>query len=87
MDEDEIAFLEEQIRLSKSLTTGFAFSLVWLAGIGSLISLIVGIRALMKISRSGQKLSGSWLAWWCVIVGGIGAIALPWYVIGNFVTR
>jgi len=83
MDTEEKALLDEQIRLSRSLTTGFAFSIVWLAGVGSLIALAIGIKALVQISRSGKKLSGSGLAWWCVVVGGIGVVVLPWYGINN----
>lgn len=87
MDIEEKALLEEQIRLTKSLTTGFAFSIVWMAGIGSMIALVIGIKALIQISRSENKLSGSGLAWWCIIVGGIGVVALPWYGIKNLIDR
>ena len=87
MELEENELLSDQIRLSKSLTTGFAFSIVWLGGIGSLISLIIGIRALIKISKSSKKLGGSGLAWWCVGIGGIGVLVLPWYGIANLMSR
>ena len=72
--------LYEQTRLSKLLSRGFIFSIVWLGGIGSLIALVSGIRGLILIKRSRNILVGKSMAWWCTVVGGIRVIALPWYV-------
>ena len=69
--------LQAQIKVSKALSIGFVFSLVWLAGLGSLTSLIIGIWAKRGIDRSDGKLAGSGLAWWCIIAGAIGVVVLP----------
>ena len=69
--------LKLQIKVSKLLALGFVFSIVWLAGIGSFIAFILGVRALRMISDSEIKLSGKILAWWCIIVGGLGMILIP----------
>lgn len=59
------------------LSEGFIFSLVWLSGIGSLIALIIGLRALRIIRRSNGQLTGVNMAWWCIIAGAAGVIILP----------
>jgi undecaprenyl pyrophosphate phosphatase UppP len=69
--------LELQIKVSKMLALGFVFSIVPLAGIGSFIAFISGVRALRMINESETKLSGKFLAWWCIIVGGLGMILVP----------
>ncbi len=66
-----------QVRVSKLLGCGFAFSLVVAGGVGSLIALVIGLRARGIIKRSGGELSGALLAWWCIVVGGLGAVMLP----------
>jgi hypothetical protein len=61
------------------LAMGFALSLVGAAGLGSLAALLIGAKALITITRSSADLAGKWMAWWRIIVGGIGAIvALPY---------
>lgn len=73
-----------QVRVSKMLGYGFAFSLVVIGGVGSLIALVIGLRARGIIKRTGGELSGLRLAWWCIIAGGVGTAALPltvWLVI------
>lgn len=77
--------LELQIKVSKLLSVGFAFSLVWLAGIGSLIALICGFRALKLIKQSQNQLIGKGMAWWCIVAGGVGAVVLPYYLITGMV--
>ena len=83
MEEELQHNLAEQIKLSKLLSRGFIFSIVWLGGVGSLIALVSGIRALVLIRRSNSRLAGSAMAWWCVVVGGLGVIVLPWYIYAN----
>ena len=51
---------------------GIIFSIVWLAGIGSLVAFILGIKARRIIKESKGELSGKGGAWWCLIVGFIG---------------
>ena len=73
--------LELQIKTSKVLSRGFIFSIVWLAGIDSLIALISGLQARKLINQSDSEISGIKMAWWCIIVGGIGMIAFPLLII------
>ena len=75
--------LDLQVKVSRLVSTGFVFSLVWLAGIGSLIALICGIRALILIKRSKGQIVGKGLAWWCVVLGGGGVLVLPCLVISR----
>jgi hypothetical protein len=57
------------LRLNK---IGIIFSLVWLAGLGSLAAFILGIKARRIIKESNGELSGIGGTWWCLIVGFIG---------------
>ncbi|MFL6285699.1 MAG: hypothetical protein ACJ74Q_21385 [Pyrinomonadaceae bacterium] len=66
-----------QARVSRMLGIGFAFSIVWLSGLGSLIALIIGLRARRIIMQSEEQISGIRLAWWCIIVGGLGVVIGP----------
>jgi cytochrome c biogenesis protein CcdA len=66
-----------QARVSRMLGIGFAFSIVWLSGVGSLIALIIGLRARRIIMQSEEELSGIRLAWWCIILGGLGIVIGP----------
>ena len=59
------------------LADGFMFSIVWLGGLGSLIALIKGLRAMRIIQQSNGELTGAAMAWWCIIVGGLGTVILP----------
>jgi hypothetical protein len=64
--------------LDRLLRWGIVFSLVWLAGVGSLFALMAGRKAKRKIALSGGELEGSGRAQWCLIVGTIGlAIWIP----------
>jgi hypothetical protein len=58
-----------QVRVSKMLGLGFAFSLVPAGGVGSLIAVFIGIRARGVIKRAGGGVVGMRMAWWCIIVG------------------
>jgi hypothetical protein len=69
--------LELQINVSKLLSRGFIFSVVWLGGIGSLLALLSGLRARKFINRSGGKIAGIRMAWWCIIVGALGTMLMP----------
>jgi hypothetical protein len=67
-----------QVRVSRMLGYGFAFSLVWLGGVGSLVAFAVGLRARKLIRESGGGVSGMRLAWWCIVAGALGGwIGLP----------
>ena len=71
----EIDDLELQVRLCKTL--GFAMSLAPLAGIGSLISLVLGLRGRKIIKQSEGRLGGIWLAWLCIVNGAFGTLSGP----------
>ncbi len=73
--------LELQIKVSKILSRGFVFSIVWLAGLGSLISFISGLQARKIINQSKGEIVGLKMAWWCIIVGAFGVIILPFMII------
>lgn len=53
---------------------GFALSLVGAGGLGSLAAFLIGLKALTVINRSPVKIVGKLMAWWCIIIGGIGAV-------------
>lgn len=67
--------IEAQIALSKSLGLGVALSLLPVAGLGSIASIVIGVRARKKIKESADKLSGSGVAAWCIVVGSLGLLA------------
>lgn len=76
MQPSDLQRLEQQVRVSRMLATGFVFSLVWLGGIGSLVALIKGLKARRIIQQSRGELSGIEMAWWCIIVGALGVLTL-----------
>jgi hypothetical protein len=69
--------LVEQIKLCVLLGYGFAFSLLGTGGLASLAALLIGWEARRRIKRSGRRLVGVRLAWWCIVFGGLGALVLP----------
>lgn len=72
-----------QDKVDSLLRRGIIFSIVWLAGIGSLYSLICAVRAKKLIDGSGGKLAGIGRVWWCFVVGGLGVLIwLPIIVMG-----
>lgn len=76
--------LELQVKVSKLLSRGFVFSIVWLGGIGSLLAFISGLRARKIINESNGEIGGLKMAWWCIIVGAFGIITLPLIIISEF---
>jgi hypothetical protein len=83
MRPEEARRLEQQVRVSRMLAEGFVFSIVWLGGIGSLISFIKGLRAMKIIQQSNGELTGIKIAWWCIIVGALGTIIFPFLLFLN----
>ena len=77
MNKENPPNLELQIKVSKILSRGFIFSIVWLAGFGSLIAFVSGLQALKIIKKSKGEIAGTKMAWWCIIVGAIGMILFP----------
>lgn len=68
--------LVAQIKLSIKLGYGFAFSTLGISGLGSLAAFVIGWQARRGIKRSGGQLAGLWLAWWCLLTGGLGTLAM-----------
>ncbi|HXM34597.1 MAG TPA: hypothetical protein VN920_05385 [Pyrinomonadaceae bacterium] len=71
----EVDELELQVRVCKML--GVALSVGGLAGIGSLITLVLGLRGRRVIKQSEGRLGGIWLAWLCIVNGALGALSGP----------
>jgi hypothetical protein len=72
-----------QDELDSMLRWGIIFSVIWLAGFGSLFALVVGIKAIKTINISKGCLIGRGRSLWCIIVGGLGlALWLPIVLIG-----
>jgi hypothetical protein len=67
-----------QVRVSKMLGVGFDLSIVGTGGVSSLIALLIGLRARKIIKGSGGEISGMRMAWWCIIVGAVGTLVLPY---------
>jgi hypothetical protein len=86
MPADSLSDLERQVRLSKMLAMGFALSLVGVGGLGSLAALLIGLKALTVINRSPVELVGKWMAWWCIIIGALGAIGMLLYTLSLFLS-
>lgn len=63
--------------MSKLLSHGFIFSVVWLGGIGSFLALLSGLKARKIINQSDGEIAGIRMAWWCIIVGALGTILMP----------
>jgi len=87
MPANSLSDLEIQVRLSKMLAMGFALSLVGAAGLGSLAALLIGLKALTVINRSPVELDGKWMAWWCIIIGSLGAIIMLLYTLSLFLSN
>jgi hypothetical protein len=86
MPANSLSDLERQVRLSKMLAMGFALSLVGTGGLGSLAALLIGLKALTVINRSPVELVGKWMAWWCIIIGALGAISILPYTLSLFLS-
>jgi hypothetical protein len=86
MPANSLSDLERQVRLSKMLAMGFALSLVGAGGLGSLAALLIGLKALTVINRSHVELVGKWMAWWCIIIGALGAIGMLLYTLSLFLS-
>jgi hypothetical protein len=69
--------VQEQVRYL--VKRGVIFSLLWLAGIGSLIAIVSGLKARKIIKQSSTPIQGMGGIWWCLIVGSVGV--LLWFPI------
>ncbi|MCG3120978.1 MAG: hypothetical protein ALAOOOJD_03902 [bacterium] len=72
-----------QRRVDSLLKWGIVFSILWLAGIGSLCSFVLAMKARNMIKQSNGAVIGMGKVRWCLIVGGIGMLIwFPIVVIG-----
>ena len=65
-----------QRRVRSLLRIGIFFSIFWLAGIGSIISIVLGLKARNIIKRANMDINGIGGVYWCLIVGSLGLIIL-----------
>lgn len=72
--ENQIELMVLQNKVNRMLRWGIIFSLVWLAGFGSLVAFILGLKSKKIIEASSGNIEGMGRVWWCLIVGGIGII-------------
>ena len=77
------SILARQVKVSRLSSLGFVLSIVGLAGIGSLIALILGLWALKVIRQANGGVSGKWLAIWCIVAGSIGSVVYPYLIISR----
>ena len=59
------------------LGMAFVLSITGIFGLGSLIALILGYKALRIIKEADGRISGRLLAWWCILAGALGTLILP----------
>lgn len=59
------------------LGLAFALSITGVSGIGSLVALILGLKALRIISKAQAEINGRFIAWWCILVGAVGTLIIP----------
>jgi hypothetical protein len=64
--------VQRKVRLL--LRIGIFFSIFWIAGIGSIISIVLGLKARNIIKRANMNINGMGGVYWCLIIGGLGLI-------------
>ena len=69
--------LAPQVKVSKMLGMAFVLSITGIFGIGSLIALVLGWKALLIIQASNGRITGRLIAWWCIVTGALGTLILP----------
>ena len=74
--------LEQQVKVSKMLGLAFAFSVTGIGGIGSLVALILGWKALRIIQAASGRITGRWMAWWCILAGGLATLTITPITVG-----
>jgi hypothetical protein len=70
----DIDRVEAQRQIDAVLRRGIIFSFLWLAGIGSIIAILSGLKAKKLIAQLGPEASGMRRVSWCLTVGGLGLL-------------
>lgn len=65
------------------LGLAFALSIPGIGGISSLVAFILGWKTLRIIETARGRISGRWMAWWCILAGALGALILTPLVIAD----
>jgi len=63
-----------QRKVRSLVRIGIFFSIFWIAGIGSIISIVLGLKARKIIKRANLNIRGMGGVYWCLIVGSLGLI-------------
>ena len=61
-----------QTKVRLLLRIGILFSIFWIAGIGSIISIVLGLKGRNIIKRANMNINGMGWVYWCLIIGGLG---------------
>jgi hypothetical protein len=59
---------------SSLIRIGIIFSIFWIAGMGSIISIVLGLKDRNIIKRATVNITGMGGVYWCLIVGWLGLI-------------
>jgi hypothetical protein len=79
--------LERQVKVSKMLGMAFVLSITGIFGIGSLIALLLGWKALLIIHGANGSISGRFVAWRCILAGALGTLIFPPLTIGEILKQ
>jgi hypothetical protein len=63
-----------QKKVSSLIRIGIFFSIFWIAGIGSTISILLGVKARHIIKRANVNITSMGGVYWCLIVGWLGLV-------------
>lgn len=73
-DRSEISRMQREVK--SLLTRGVVYSILWLAGFGSIYSIYCASKARRLITASHGEVRGMGRVRWCFIVGGFGVLLL-----------
>jgi hypothetical protein len=62
------------------------FSIFWIAGIGSIISIVLWLKARNIIKRANMNIKGMGVVYWCLIIGVLGVIISLLIIIAIIIT-
>ena len=60
--------------LRTAVKRGLLLSILWLSGIGSVITVYNGLKARRIVRASDGRLRGGFTMWWCLVVGALGIL-------------